>query len=132
MTSLQPSPKTTSAAPQATVVHNPLLLAAELLPVIYCFSGVTDGGAGEAYALAQDGTCLGVHYCSRPEYAGQDLGAFPGWRVDRHEKYRAHFPNGYRFEIVAPGGVRSHPGVTRARELNAAKAEAEEGKVGEG
>ncbi len=117
-----------STSPQETVIYNPLQLSPELLPVIYCFSSATDGGPGEAFALAQDGACLAVHYCSRSAYAGQDLGAFSNWRADRREKYQAHFPNGYRFEIVPPGQVLSHPGVTKARELNAAIADVEEEK----
>jgi hypothetical protein len=37
-----------------------------------------------------------------------DLGVIEGWRMDRHEDYRKHYPDGYRMEFVGYADVRGH------------------------
>jgi hypothetical protein len=47
---------------------------------IFVFSNVRGGGDGPALALADDGTCLGLHWCSHECYAPHDLGVIEGTR----------------------------------------------------
>ncbi len=96
-------------------------------PKIYVFSNVHGGREGVCYALAEDGECLGSHYCSHELFAPGDLGAIPGSRSDRHETYAKHYPDGYEMvfvpnrEMVNEKNEIVHPGIKRAFELNAAK-----------
>jgi hypothetical protein len=88
-------------------------------PKIYCFSNTPDGGDGIAYAMAEDGTVLGSHWCSREFYVPCDLGVTPGSRTDRHEKdYSKHYPDGYEMEFVRSRDVLSHTGLQSAFLLN--------------
>ena len=87
-------------------------------PKIYAFSNVVGGGDGIAYAMAEDGTVLGSHYCSHEFYVCNDLGVSPGCREDRHEHYRKHYPEGYEMEFVRAADVKAHEGLQRAFALN--------------
>lgn len=87
-------------------------------PKIYAFSNVVDGGEGTAYAIAEDGTLLGSHWCSSEFYVPHDLGVTPGSRPDRHQTYASHYPDGYEMEFVPAAEVRAHEGLKRAAELN--------------
>lgn len=103
-------------------VYNPHSKPLAELPVIY---GFNNGGQREflsAVLMAEDGTCLGGHCCSDEGYMEADLGILESTREDRHETFRAHYPDGYRMEFVGAGKVRSHAGLMRAYELNQAKA----------
>lgn len=100
------------------------LSVAEGKPRIYAFSNVRGGGDGIAYAMAEDGTVLGSHWCSSEGYVRHDLGVTEGSRPDRHETYREHYPDGYEMEFVPASQVLAHPGLKRAFELNNAQAEA--------
>lgn len=91
------------------------------LPVIYVYSAAPNGGDGPCFALAEDGVCLGSHWCSHEGFAPGDLGVREGSRPDRHEHYRAHYPGGYRMEFVAHRDLPKHDGIARALELNAAQ-----------
>lgn len=51
--------------------------------------------------MAEDGTPLGSHGCSSEAYMLSDLGIVEGSRPDRHEHFRAHYPDGYRMEFVS-------------------------------
>lgn len=84
------------------------------LPAIYCFSAVEGGGKGVAYAVAADGTVLGSHWCSNEGYVRADLGVVEGWRMDRHEGYQKHYPDGYRMEFVRAADVDEHTGLQNA------------------
>jgi len=53
-----------------------------------------------AQLLAEDGTALGSHLCSAEGYMPHDLGILDGSRPDRHEDFRAHYPDGYRMDFV--------------------------------
>ena len=50
------------------------------IPKIFVFSAV-GGGDGICYAMAEDGTILGSHWCSHEGYAPGDLGAGRGENV---------------------------------------------------
>lgn len=90
---------------------------------IYCFSNVIGGRDGAAYAIADDGTVLGSHWCSNEYFVPQDLGVIDGTRPDRHETYKKHFPNGYEMEFVASKDIENHKGLNEALRLNQLQAE---------
>lgn len=96
-----------------------------MLSKIYCFSNVVGGGDGIAYAMAEDGTVLGSHWCSHECYVPNDLGVIEGKRLDRHESYKKHYPNGYEMEFVPARDVLTHKGLQKAFELNQLLAENE-------
>ena len=105
-------------------IHNPNGKPLDALPVIYAFSNVRGGGDGICYAMAEDGTVLGSHWCSHELYAPHDLGVNEGARLDRHEDYRKHYPDGYRMDFVHAITVESHEGLREAWALNQKQAEA--------
>lgn len=89
-------------------IHNPHDKPIEELPVIY---GFNNGGSPQwwsACLLAEDGTPLGGHICSHEGYMPSDLGILEGTRPDRHETFRAHYPDGYRMEFVGYEDLDSH------------------------
>lgn len=92
------------------------------LPVIYGFNNGGSPGWMSAVLLAEDGTGLGGHCCSAEVYMPHDLGVLEGTRPDRHEEFRAHYPDGYRMEFVSGKDVRTHAGLNAAYEKNQAKA----------
>ena len=67
------------------------------LPAIYLFSN-SHTGDGVAYAMAEDGTVLGSHWCSHWGYMLHDLHD----RRDRREACEAHYPDGYRVVVLGP------------------------------
>jgi hypothetical protein len=104
-------------------VHNPKDRPLQELPVIYAFSNVKGGGDGPCYAMAQDGTVLGEHWCSQEFYAPHDLGVLEDARPDRHETYRKHYPDGYRMDFVRSPDVLQHEGLQAAWKLNTEQGE---------
>jgi len=81
-------------------IFNPHGKPVDELPVIY---GFNNGGGPymlRAVLLAEDGTALGGHGCSHESYMPHDLGILEGSRPDRHETFRAHYPDGYRMDFV--------------------------------
>lgn len=92
---------------------------------IYCFSNVVGGGEGIAYALGDDGTVLGSHWCSHESYVPGDLGVREGSRPDRHKTYSEHFPDGYEMEFVPSKDIDTHAGLQEAFRLNQLQAEQE-------
>lgn len=94
---------------------------------IYCFSNVVGGGDGIAYAIGDDGTVLGSHWCSHESYVSYDLGVVEGYRKDRHETYKEHFPNGYEMEFVPARNVETHEGLQEAFRLNQLQSEQAKG-----
>lgn len=103
-------------------VFNPNGVDESTLPIIYGFNNGGSLGWMSAVLLAEDGTGLGGHLCSSEGYMPADLGVLEGTRPDRHEEFRQHYPNGYRMEFVRGEDVLTHAGLTRAYELNQAKA----------
>jgi hypothetical protein len=91
---------------------------------IYVFSAA-GGGDGPCYAMAEDGTVLGSHYCSHEGFARHDLGVTEGSRPDRHKTYAAHYPDGYEMEFISARYLDAHEGFQAAFKLNQAQAEAE-------
>ncbi len=99
-------------------VFNPHGKPVQDLPVIY---GFNNGGSDSWYSaelLAEDGHGLGSHICSSEAYMPHDLGVLEGSRPDRHETFRAHYPDGYRMEFVRAVDVLAHPGIMEAYRLN--------------
>jgi hypothetical protein len=95
-------------------------------PKIYAFSNVKGGGDGIAYAMAEDGTVLGSHFCSHESFVPHDLGVQEGARLDRHKTYREHYPDGYEMEFVRAADVKIHEGIRAAFVLNQQQADGEE------
>lgn len=85
---------------------------------IYVFSNTKGGNEGPCYAMAEDGTVLGSHFCSNEEWARYDLGVEKGYRPDRHEYYASHYPEGYEMEFVPNKDFDSHEGLKKAIALN--------------
>lgn len=100
------------------VIFNPGGMPVEELPPIFAFSNVVGGGDGVAYAMAQDGTVLGSHWCSHELYVPADLAVIDSWMRERHDSYKGHYPNGYRMEFVRAADVKTHIGLTEAYRLN--------------
>jgi hypothetical protein len=69
------------------------------LPKIYLFSNSRNGD-GVAYAMAEDGTVLGSHWCSHWGYMRHDLHD----RSDRKTACEAHYPDGYAVVVLATPG----------------------------
>jgi hypothetical protein len=92
------------------------------LPAIYLFSNSRDGD-GTAYAMAEDGHVLGVHWCSHWGYMRHDLHD----RADRKEACKQHYPGGYRLVVLTePGSLPPVEVIERNRALGrAAKAAGE-------
>jgi hypothetical protein len=110
---------------RSLAVFNPDGLSREALPVIYGFNNGGEPGWMSASLLAEDGVCLGSHLCSSEAYMPADLGVLEGTRADRHEDFRAHYPNGYRMEFVRGADVLQHEGLRKAFLLNQALAATE-------
>ncbi len=70
------------------------------LPIIYLFSNARNGD-GIAYAMAEDGTVLGSHWCSHWGYMRHDLHD----RADRKAACEAHYPGGYQIVVLGAGEV---------------------------
>lgn len=102
-------------------IYNPKELPVEDLPVIYGFNNGGSPGWFSAVLLAEDGTGLGSHICSHEGYMEHDLGILEGTRPDRHERFREHYPDGYRMEFISFDNVEAHPGLTEAYRLNQIK-----------
>src|SRR3954470_9982435 len=64
-------------------------------PAISLFSNSHDGD-GVAYAMAEDGTVLGSHFCSHWGYMKHDLHD----RADRLGRCEKHYPDGYRLVVL--------------------------------
>ena len=89
------------------------------LPVIYGFNNGGSPGWLSGCLVATDGTGLGGHICSDEGYMPHDLGILEGTRPDRHEAFRAHYPDGYRMDFVSYKDVPDHAGINAALKLNA-------------
>src|SRR5690606_38777959 len=107
-------------ADKGYAVYNPHGKDVADLPVIYGFCKSGSPGYYGMHLLAEDGTHLGDHVCSAEGYGPHDLGVIEGSRPDRHETFRAHYPDGYRMEYVPLDQVRarSHAGREAAFQRN--------------
>ena len=111
-------------------IFNPHDKPEHMLPVIYGFNNGGSPGWYSACLLAEDGTGLGGHICSHEGYMRHDLGILEGSRPDRHEHFKAHYPDGYRMAFIPSDEVRTHPGLEAAYQKNQQRA-AEAKTVGE-
>jgi hypothetical protein len=102
----------------AEAVYNPNGRPVADLPVIYGFNNGGPVGFMHGQLIAEDGTALGSHVCSNEGYMPGDLGVREGTRKDRHETFRAHYPDGYRMEFVGHAEVPKHAALNRAFELH--------------
>ena len=91
-------------------------------PKIFVFSNVVGGGDGPCFALAEDGTVVGSHYCSHEGWASHDLGVTSDWH---HAEYKAHYPDGYEMEFVRSSEIDAHEGLQAALKRNHEQAKAE-------
>lgn len=107
-------------------VFNPHDKPISELPVIYGFNNGGSPGWMSACLLAEDGTGLGGHICSSEAYMRHDLGILEGTRPDRHERFREHYPDGYRMDFVPIEAVAAgtHEALENAYRLNQEKAKA--------
>ncbi len=113
-------------------IYNPHDKPVQDLPVIYGFNNGGSPGWYSGCILAEDGTGLGGHVCSHEAYMPNDLGILEGSRDDRHEGFRAHYPDGYRMEFIPGAEVRGHSGLDAAYAKNQALAAASENSSNEG
>ena len=90
----------------------------EDLPVIYGFNNGGSPGLLDASLIAEDGEYLGGHICSHEGFMPGDLGVLEGHRPDRHDGFKAKYPDGYRMDFVPYGDVRGHAGLQAAFEKN--------------
>ena len=104
----------------SNAVYNPNEKPLDELPVIYGFNNGPSLGPNALWGvlLAEDGTHLGDHICSNEGFMYHDLGILENSRPDRHETFRAHYPDGYRMEFVGERNIRSHDGLDKAVERN--------------
>jgi hypothetical protein len=100
-------------------VFNPHDKPLDELPVIYGFNNGGSAGWFSACIIARDGTVLGGHICSAEGYMLHDLGILEGTRLDRHESFRAHYPDGYRMDFVSYKDIPNHAALNAAFKLNA-------------
>lgn len=107
---------------RSVAIFNPHSKPVPELPVIYGFNNGGSPGWFSACLIAEDGTGLGSHLCSAESYMPADLGILEGSQSDRHETFRAHYPDGYRMEFVPYADVDGHAGIKAAF----AEAEAQE------
>lgn len=93
----------------------------EDLPVIYGFNNGGGPHFYDAVLISEDGKILGGHGCSHEGYMLSDLGILSGSRPDRHEEFKAHYPDGYRMDFVSYADTREHQGLKDAFDLHKAK-----------
>lgn len=115
---------------KSIAIYNPKNKTIGELPIIYGFNNGGSDGWYSAQLIAEDGTALGGHVCSHECYMPSDLGVLEGTRPDRHEKFREHYPDGYRMHFVPYHEVREHEGLKKAFELNDKKREEAEKNEG--
>ena len=95
-------------------VFNPKDLPVEDLPVIFGFNNGGRPGWMLAQLIGQDGEPMGSHVCSDEVYMPYDLGCIEGARPDRHEGFKAKYPDGYRMEFVPEQSFKGHAGLHAA------------------
>lgn len=118
-------------AGRAFAVYNPHERDLADLPFIIGFNNGGSAGFLEAVLIAEDGTCLGGHLCSAEGYMYADLGILEGTRDDRHEAFKAHYPDGYRMDFVKYSDVKTHALLNKAIELNRLAEESKEVSSGQ-
>ncbi len=97
-----------------TAIFNPYNRPVDELPTIYGFNNGGPPGFVDAVLIAQDGTVLGGHCCSAECFMPIDLGVIEGHRLDRHEGFQKHYPDGYRMAFVGYAEVDTNEGLKAA------------------
>ena len=85
-------------------------------PTIFCLINWKNSeGEVNVVALAEDGEALAGHFCSHRRFAWGDI-----THPTKHEKYKTHYPKGYRLEWVTEEVIlsKSNPRFERAVERN--------------
>jgi len=95
-------------------IYNPKGKPTEQLPVIYGFNNGGSPGFFEGCLISEDGVFLGGHICSCEGFMYGDLGILKGRRSDRHETFRAHYPDGYKMDFVSYEDAETHNGLREA------------------
>lgn len=119
---LYPSQHMSAWGHQGYAVFNPHDRPINSLPTIYGFNNGGTPGFLQGVILAEDGEVLGGHLCSAEGYMPHDLGVVEGSRPDRHEAFRAKYPDGYRMDFVPGDDVMTHPGLDAAVKAHTARA----------
>jgi len=101
-------------AGRKAAVYNPNDWHIDELPVVYGFNNGGSAGFLSAALIAEDGTPLGGHACSSEAYMYADLGILEDTRPDRHEYFKAHYPDGYRMAFVTYNEADNHAGLQAA------------------
>lgn len=99
-------------------IYNPNNRRVELLPKIFGFNNGSGMGGVIGVLIAEDGSFLGSHASSHEGWLPQDLGTEEGYRPDRHETFKKHYPGGYRMEFVGYKEIKKHKGLQEAFKLN--------------
>lgn len=88
-------------------------------PKIFIFCNCCEGSFGchDAAALSEDGHFLAGHSCSNHGFISHDMGITSDWK---HEKYAAHYPQGYEL-VYVDIGVEEHAGISAAYAKHQAK-----------
>lgn len=84
------------------------------VPTIYCFLNGGSPGWYSVMAISQDGHVLAGHVCSSSSFFLHDIGIESDWK---HDKYREHYPDGYRLEWVERDEIDGHAGLQEAFRL---------------
>ena len=95
------------------VVYNPHEKPIQELPSIYGFNNGGTYGYMIAQLISQDGVNLGSHICSSEPYMAADLGVIEP-NSSRHDKFKEHYPDGYKMEFVGYHLVATHTGLQQA------------------
>lgn len=99
------------------VVYNPNGEQIDDLPFIYGFNNGGSPGWYSGCLICADGTWIGGHLCSSESYMPHDLGIVEGARLDRHEAFRKHYPDGYRMTFVSYNDVKLCDGLMKAIDI---------------
>ena len=105
-------------------IYNPKEKDIDDLPTIYGFNNTKGSGFDgistcmQGILVAEDGTALGTHICSSEEWMHSDLGIIMGSAPNRHDEFRAHYPNGYKMEFVPSTDIDGHTGLKKALDNN--------------
>ena len=102
---------------RGNAVYNPKGLPVDELPFIYGFNNGGSPGWFDAGLISADGHHLGSHCCSDEGYMPADLGVLEGTQPDRHERFRQHYPDGYRMIFIPYHRVRETLGLMAALAL---------------
>lgn len=92
-------------------------------PKIFVFVNSGDGTDWQqGEALTEDGQFIASHVSSSRGFFRHDMGLTGEWQ---HDKYKAHYPDGYELVEVPEGEIRTHAGLVAAYAKHRASAPTE-------